>query len=483
MTHHDSNAPNVLLICVDHWPGPLLRAAGHEHIFTPTLDQLCRNGVRFAQAYTTTPTCIPARRALMTGTSARTHGDRTFREHEPTDPSLPTMAQTFRDAGYQAYAVGKLHVYPQRDRIGFDDVILNEEGRHHLGGGSDDYERYLHDHGYGGQELTHAMGSNSYTVRPWHLPEQFHQTFWTTRQMCETIRRRDPTRPAFWYCSYAAPHPPITPPADYLRHYEHFGVDAPFVGDWARDLETLPYALKLHRGRRNDGLDGDEMRAARMGFYAQCTYIDHQIRLLIGQLREAGLLDDTILMFTSDHGDMLGNHHLWAKPPMYEYSAGVPMILVGTAAARRVGVRRTDQRLAALRDVMPTLLDLCGIDVPDSVEGESLVAEQRRTHLYCEHHEGAAAMRMLRRGRYKLIYYPAGNRLQFFDLETDPQELHDLYGSRATAGVAGEMEGLMAGELYGEDRVWVRDGLLVGMPEPAYEYQPDRGLSGQRGWR
>ena len=86
------------------------------------------------------------------------------------DPSLPTMAQTFRDAGYQAYAVGKLHVYPQRDRIGFDDVILNEEGRHHLGGGSDDYERYLHDHGYGGQELTHAMGNNSYTVRPWHLP-------------------------------------------------------------------------------------------------------------------------------------------------------------------------------------------------------------------------------------------------------------------------------------------------------------------------
>ena len=94
----------------------------------------------------------------MTGTSARTHGDRTFREHEPMDPSLPTMAQTFRDAGYQAYAVGKLHVYPQRDRIGFDDVILNEEGRHHLGGGSDDYERYLHDHGHGGQEADPCHG-------------------------------------------------------------------------------------------------------------------------------------------------------------------------------------------------------------------------------------------------------------------------------------------------------------------------------------
>ena len=168
---------------------------------------------------------------------------------------------------------------------------------------------------------------------------------------------------------------------------------------------------------------------------------------------------------------------------MYEHSAKVPMILVDTAADRRVGARRTDGRLAALRDVMPTLLDLCGIDVPPTVEGESLVGEPRRTHLYCEHHEGAAAMRMLRRGRHKLIYYPAGNRLQLFDLESDPQELHDLYGSPETADVAGELEALMAGELYGEDRVWVRDGRLVGMPEPAYEYQPDRGLSGQRGWR
>jgi len=111
------------------------------------------------------------------------------------DPALPTMPQVFRDAGYQAFAVGKLHVYPQRDRIGFDEVILCEEGRHHLGGDEDDFERFLKAEGYAGQELTHAMGNNVYDTRPWHLPEHCHPTNWTVREMCRVIQRRDPTRP------------------------------------------------------------------------------------------------------------------------------------------------------------------------------------------------------------------------------------------------------------------------------------------------
>ncbi|HIM55781.1 MAG TPA: hypothetical protein EYM39_03670 [Candidatus Latescibacteria bacterium] len=106
----------------------------------------------------------------MTGTTAKTHGDRVFKEHLEMDPALPTMPQVFRDAGYQAFAVGELHVYPQRDRIGFDEVILCEEGRHHLGGDEDDFERFLKAEGCAGQELTHAMGNNVYDTRPWHLP-------------------------------------------------------------------------------------------------------------------------------------------------------------------------------------------------------------------------------------------------------------------------------------------------------------------------
>ena len=113
-----SDQPHVLLVSTDHWPASLFGGVGHPAIQTPTLDQLAKNGVRFTNAYAECPVCIPARRTLMTGTTPRTHGDRTFKETQRM-PNVPTLAQTFRDNGYQAYAVGKLHVYPQRDRIGF----------------------------------------------------------------------------------------------------------------------------------------------------------------------------------------------------------------------------------------------------------------------------------------------------------------------------------------------------------------------------
>jgi arylsulfatase A-like enzyme len=457
-------------------------AAGHERILTPTLNRLADNGTLFSQTYSTTATCIPARRALMTGTKAQTHGDRVFNEYLEMDPGLPTLPQVFRDAGYQTFAVGKMNVYPQRNRIGFDEVILNEEGRHHLSGIRDDYELFLADAGYAGQELTHAMGNNEYHTRPWHLPESCHSTFWTVRQMCRAIQRRDPTRPAFWYCSFVAPHPPVTPPQAYLDIYRDLGVDEPFVGEWAEDFERLPYALKLHMDARTP-VTPAETRLARMGFYAQCTYIDHQMRLLIGTLREEGVLDETIIMFTGDHGDMLGNHNLWAKPVMHEWSSRVPMVLMPVAQDKRLDHHRVDDRLVALRDVMPTLLDLAGIPVPDTVEGHSLLSAHRRDHLYCEHWEDDRAMRMVRTRRHKLIWYPVGNRYQLFDLEADPQEMQDLADNPALAGVRNNLIELLVVHLYGSDLRWIRDGRLVGEPEKEFNPAPSRGLAGQRGWR
>ena len=212
------------------------------------------------------------------------------------------------------------------------------------------------------------------------------------------------------------------------------------------------------------------------------------MRLLIGTLSEEGLLDETIVLFTSDHGDMLGNHNLWAKPTMHEWSSRVPMILMPTAAYDRTGHHQVDDRLVALRDVMPTLLDLAGIPIPETVEGHSMRSAHRRDHLYCEHWEDDRAMRMVRAGRYKLIWYPVGNRYQLFDLEADPQEMHDLAAAPAHdqsyASTRGELTNLLAGSLYGSDLDrWVKDGQLVGEPDKAFTPAPSRGLAGQRGWR
>jgi len=473
--------PNVLLICSDQWAGNLTAAAGHPCIMTPTLDQLAENGVRFTNAYSATPTCIPARRGLMTGTTARTHADRIF-NNRLRMPDLPTLAGTFGRAGYQTYAVGKMHVFPQRDRIGFHEVILNEEGRHQFGMSADDYDLFLADQGYAGQQYVHGMCNNMYETRPWHLPEYCHPTNWTAREMSRVIRRRDPTRPAFWYMSFNYPHPPLTPLAEYMDMYRDADIPDATIGQWARQFDALPYALKS-RGHGLFRLSAKELRRARQAFYAQCTHIDHQIRVVIGTLREEGLLDDTIIAFVSDHGDMLGNHGLAAKAVFYEDAAKVHLIVVPTADYQRMGHHRVDDRLVELRDVMPTLLDLAGVEIPDSVEGMSLVADSSRSYLYGEHYENDRATRMIRSQRYKLIYYPVGNHIQLFDLDEDPAELKNLYGQPDHRQICDELVAELIKHLYRDDLKWVSGEKLVGLADKTFTPAPDRGLSGQRGWQ
>jgi arylsulfatase len=470
--------PHVLMITTDHWPAALLGIAGHPAIQSPTLDQLARNGTRYTNAYSECPVCIPARRTLMTGTTPRTHGDRIFKVMEPM-PNLPTLAQTFRDAGYQAYGVGKLHVYPQRDRIGFDDVILAEEGRPILGT-IDDYDLWLAEQGYAGESYGHGMSNNDYAYRPWHLPESTHVTNWATRAMCRMIRRRDPTRPGFWYLSYCHPHPPLVPLQAYLDLYRDFEPPAPKIGAWANTEATLPYALRAVQQSWGH-YSPAQIQAIRRAFYALCTHIDHQLRLVIGTLREEQLLDNTIILFSADHGDMLGDHGLWAKRLYYEPSANVPMILVGAAGDGRVGHHRTDNRLVGWQDVMPTLLDLAGLPIPAQVDGLSMVGETRRSFLYGECGEDRMATRMVHDGRFKLIYYPVGNTLQLFDLENDPDELQNLAGVPRAAEIQERLTQHLIAELYGGDEAWVQEGVLVGLPDQPYTPRPDRGLSGQRG--
>lgn len=467
--------PNVLLVTADQWPGQLLGLAGRTDIETPTLDQIGRNGVRYPNAHSECPICIPARRSLMTGASPRVHGDRVF-QPALEKPDLPHVAQVFRDAGYQTGAVGKLHVYPPRDRIGFEEVISFEEGRPQLGG-PDDWDLWLADRGLAGQGYAHGMSNNGYEHRPWHLAEDCHPTVWQARQMCRMIQRRDPTRAQFWHLSFNFPHPPIVPLADYLSMYAGKPMEPALQGDWAEDL---PPALQRVRNSWPE-LSADRLAAMRRAFYAQCTLIDHQLRVVIGTLREQLLLDDTVLLFTSDHGDMLGDHGLYAKRVMLRGSVSVPMLLMGTADCTRARPGTVDGRLAGMQDVMPTLLDLAGIPCPASCTGESLVGPARRKTLYCEALEGQSAMRMITDGRWKLIWYPAGNHLQLFDLENDPHELADLARKEDFRPQLERLSALLVTELYGNDTQFVQDGRLIGCTADPVEPKPNRGLSGQRG--
>ena len=395
-------------------------------------------------------------------------------------PDLPTLGQTFRNAGYQAFAVGKMHVYPQRDRVGFDDIILSEDGRHHLGMRADDYELYLADQGYPGQAWAHGAGNNApFMSRPWHLPEHLHPTNWTVREMSRTINRRDPTRPAFWLMSFGAPHPPYTPPGGYIDLYKDADIPMPFVGEWAKDYDDLPYALKA---RKQEPYPEIALREARRAAYALCTHLDHQIRLVIGLLREEGLLDNTIILVTSDHGEMMGNHDIFGHGDFYEDSSRIIMTLVPTPASG-IGHHIKDDRLAVLADVMPTLLELCDIQVPNEVEGLSLIGERRRDVVYGEHFTDGRATRMIRESQYKLVYYPVGNRVQMFNLDDDPDEIHNLADTGLHKDVLQRLTTLLVDRLYGSDLDWIEEGRLVGLPDREWVPQPNSGLDGQRGLR
>ncbi len=485
---------NVLLITADQWSGDYLGCAGCNEIFTPTLDELARYGIRYTNAISTTPVCIPARRELMLGVTSRRHGDRVFNEDLEMPSDIPSLAQVFRNNGYQAYAVGKLHVFPQRDRIGFDDVILHEEGRHKKGMAQDDYERYLAHNGHAGDEFSHSMCNNNYSYRPFNMEEKFHATNWVTREMCETIIRRDPSRPAFWYLSYAAPHPPLVPPKDYLDMYDKVEFSAPLFGNWTKkDMDELPFGYTYYSSLYKYYTSTKEISDnAKKAYYASCTYIDHQIRLVIGTLREQGLLEDTVILFTADHGEMLGRHGSFGKFLMYEPCVKIPFILSPPASCG-MKCNTVNDRIVELRDVMPTLLTLAGVPVPESVEGKSLTDESERDYSYGELWEDDRATRMIRTKDWKLIYYPVGNIFQLFNLKDDSEELDDVSDNPEYADVRADLTEKLISNLYGSDLEFIRDGKLVGLPQKKYDFykalqDPDKLFRGrdmllQRGLR
>ena len=462
---------NVMLITVDQWSGNYLGCAGNTEILTPSLDVLARTGIRYSNAVSATPVCIPARRELMTGVCARVHGDRKFNESLPMPEGITPLAQAFRDQGYQAYCVGKLHIYPQRDRCGFDDVLLNEEGRHLGGMMQDDYERYVMHQGYAGLENCHGMSNNYYIYRPYPLPEELHQTSWTARQMCETIIRRDPTKPCFWYLSFAAPHPPITPPQAYLDMYNDIEFSAPPYAPWAKEPPECRPAGYNHYHDIYDQFDNKRMTdIAKRGYYASCTYIDHQIRTVIGTLREQHLLDDTIILFTADHGEMLGQHGLYGKFLMYENSVRIPFILnLPRDMGFDYGV--VDDRIVELRDVYPTLLELCGLEVPDFVNGLSVLGSEKRDYTYGELWEDHRATRMIRTDKMKLIYYLKDHVTQLFDIANDPDEMNDLSNEEAYQETRYTLEQKLISELYGEDEKAIKDGRLLPRDPVVTPYQ------------
>ena len=235
---------NVVLITADQWRGDCLSAAGHPVVRTPYLDQLAGRGARFDKAYSAVPSCIPARAALHTGLAQTSHRRTGYRDGVPWEYPV-TLASEFGRHGYQTRAIGKLHAFPERNRIGFDEVTLHDgylhaardrrvDPRFH-----DDYlswlERQPGEHA-GADYADTGLDCNSVVARPWPRAERLHPTNWVVTEAVDFLYRRDVTSPFLLHLSFHRPHPPYDPPAWAFEQFLGVPQEDPVVGDWADSL-------------------------------------------------------------------------------------------------------------------------------------------------------------------------------------------------------------------------------------------------------
>ncbi|MCG3180245.1 MAG: Arylsulfatase [Phycisphaerae bacterium] len=452
--------PDIILITTDQQRFDGLALNGNDVLRTPNLDHWAASGTNFSRAYTTCPSCIAARRTILTGLhpSNPLHGLPGYQDGVEFNPPW-TLPGQLKQVGYQTQLIGKFHVYPQRKRFGFDNVILSETMDVRPGSpwfGQNDYWHWLLDNGQDQFVLpnSHGLGPNEWGARPWQLDENLHHTSWLVEEAFEFIRtRRDPSCPYFLHLSFWAPHPPLVPPQVYWDRYVGREDWAPHVGGWVPQFPP-----RGRPGVRSDSPVGpfnqEWLRETMAGYYGLINHLDDRLQHLVKQTTEratprAGR--PLAIVFTSDHGEMLGDHQLYRKTLAYEGSAHVPFFIHTRNMERFARAGAASDALVSLEDILPTVCDLAGAPTPDGVDGRSLLpvlrgqADRVRDELFGEH-SGAHASHFIVSGRHKYVWYAGTNEEQIFDLADDPWEQRDL---SADAALLTPMRARMAEHLNG----------------------------------
>lgn len=463
-----SEAPNILLITTDQQRSDTVGDRAPSFLRVPHLNQLAREGTTFTCAYSDNPLCVPARIALMSGQSVWTHGmlnngyTSNVLGHQGTLPDL------LRAGGYQTCAIGKMHFFPERVRHGFEQVILPA-----------DYYRYMASHSeFGFAPMRHGLGQNELYPSMATVPEALTLTSWLCEQAVDFIRdRRDPSCPFFLWLSLSKPHPPLDPPEPYYSMYPADECPNPVIGDWAEDSRSPVPVLRQRYKDSYDRIPDALYRAARSAYYGLVTQIDYNLGRVFAALQDRDQLTETAVLFTSDHGDFLGDHRLGNKVLFHEPSAHVPFILRLPRSDARLPRGSTFDVPVSHCDVLPTLLSIAGLAPQTERDGTDVVSlAQSGVRRYIAGTSAGADLSndrpwyfAITDGTWKYIWYPEGPSCQFFDLKQDPFETTDLGGMRHP-----EMErlrsALVAAMQSGGGKRFLADGSLPewdSPPEPA----------------
>jgi len=449
-----TNPPNILWICTDQQRWDTIAALGNPHIRTPNIDRLVAEGVAFTHAFCQSTVCTPSRASFLTGRYPRT--TRCRQNGQTIPPSERLISRIFADAGYTCGLAGKQHLSSCSDgkvEIRHDDGYSVFEWSHHPQPDwpENAYTQWLASQGKTWEEL--YQGPATPYIKH-GVPAEFHQTTWCAERAADfAIANRG--RPWLFSFNCFAPHHPFDPPAEYLSRYNP--AEMPLPKYRPGELENKPRYQKLdHQHAHNDpagyavaDMSEDDQRQVTAAYYAMCEHIDDAVGTMLAALEENNQLENTIVIFMSDHGEMLGDHGIYLKGPHF-YEAAVRVPLVIRFPVKFQQNLRSDA-LVELVDLAPTLLEACGIPVPGNMQGRSLLSigtgeadpAVHRDYVYCEYYNAWTHHRsygtMMRTRDHKIAVYHGVDEGELYDLNADPDEFVNLWNEASHAELRHEL--------------------------------------------
>ncbi len=437
---------NVLLLMSDQHAPFALGAQGDTLAHTPNLDALARSAVLFDDAYCTNPVCLPSRASMLTG--LYTHHNGAYDNKTPWPYQHKTLAHYFHEAGYISSLIGKMH-FDDGQTHGFDYHLDFNEWFQYLGPKTGLWANEVGfgpDSGAGLPQIPEIWEGKD----PWagaridddrqgrvavgrvsHLAEEDHFESFVARETIAFLKKYGRQHPFFLVSSFLKPHEPFMPASRFAAMYNPGAMKLPRT--WGKvDLSTVPSFIRraIEWPRFTPELRDPESAKIRIAmYYAQLAQTDDCIGKVLNALRELGLEDDTIVLYTADHGEMLGRHGLWGKFVFYQPSVGVPLIF----RAPRLTPRNVHcQTPVSLVQLVPTLLELCQVPIPDGLDGQSFVPNLRAPQttlepmIFAEYDIHTPRPRlMIRQGDYKYCYY-VDDVAELYNLRSDPREMKNL---------------------------------------------------------
>ena len=438
------NAKNLIVILTDGHDARYLGAAGHPLMHTPALDRLAESGTRFASAYTPCPICVPARASFATGLHVHQH--HCWDNAQAYDGSIPGWAQYLRNAGRPVEAIGKMHYRKSEDPLGYN---KQHEPMHIMdgigmvwGAVRDPFPKLDKPFRLISQVGVGVSNYNLYDRR-------------VANRASEWLKERADVDQGPWalYVGFAAPHPPLVAPREYLSHYPIDKMPMPkSYTDPSAQHHPWIEAQNEFIGQDKFFADDDERRLGYASYLALLSFVDAQVGMILDTLEQTGLKAETRVLYTSDHGDSPGARGLWGKFNFYEESARIPMILSGPDVPKG----KVCNTPVSLVDCHATALDALAVDRPlddIAVESRSLfdiaaAPDDSKRLVLSQYHAFAStsAGYMLRSGNFKYHFY-VGYQPELFDLDSDPEELNDLSTNDEYSNVLATMEKLLRSKL------------------------------------